>query len=875
MANTQVTWTGNWRLLLGGIVVVALVALSIIVYASSQRMVDMAEALAIEDAGLMNWWFQDQRSTLNARAASLASRVDLEANFGELMAQAGLANHEGYVAWIGADKAVIAENNAGTMQGAPAESKMFAYVPAINQPAADFAHDGTLPYLVTMAPVSSDRGGGVIVVQRPLDDEAMAELADLTGRDVIFYSFDEQRPLSSSNLQLVTDPLGLSSSWIREVATSQQPDAIRATNSQGEFVVGMTAFSDFAGISYSGYVATVEPASQLRGLISQSVFWIAIAVSLLVLSIGCLIVMRHTIRFLQSFRTMEWRQKRAFRWRSVGLLILFLLPALGTGLFIIDRTSEASRALNLRTGQIARHVIFPTFDELSGRITRFASDPNVPTLAAETGEELAEKIRAATSADFSVVMRNGEQIQGGYEDLSEEALAQLEALAPGRPQIVESGKATYLAAAQDLADGSSVVAGIRLDRQAISVSDAVPADLTLLRDDTVLGTSLSDREIEGFTFSPEVVQQLAQTGEVSYLEDLSWYKSKLSAQVLDIGDEFDWRLLVSQRSVTWHNTIRAYQAFGVGVLTAMTVVILILLVTVLNQDKPLLLRRLYTGFGFILPAGIWLVWWQLGPALFTGYLSFHKWSVLNPAKPLVGLHNYRLLWTDEKFWNAMGNTFYYLMQIPISLVLALALALALNRQLRGIKFLRTIYYMPAVTSIVVVALMWQLLYNKDLGIFNYLLSFVGLGPYGWLQSPTMAMPSIMGMEIWLGLGARMLLFLAGLQSISNDYYEAADVDGAGPWPKFRHITVPLLAPTTFFVFTTAIIQSFQVFGPIYVLTSGGPAGATDVAVYRIWFEAWQNLRFGYASAETVILFAFVFIVTALQFRYFGRNVSYG
>lgn len=113
----------------------------------------------------------------------------------------------------------------------------------------------------------------------------------------------------------------------------------------------------------------------------------------------------------------------------------------------------------------------------------------------------------------------------------------------------------------------------------------------------------------------------------------------------------------------------------------------------------------------------------------------------------------------------------------------------------------------------------------------------------------MDMPSIMGMEIWFGLGARMLLFLAGLQSIPNDFYETADVDSANPWSKFRHIMIPLLAPTTFFVFTTAIIQSFQVFGPIYVLTSGGPAGATDVAVYRIYFEAWQKLRFSYASIE--------------------------
>ena len=265
----------------------------------------------------------------------------------------------------------------------------------------------------------------------------------------------------------------------------------------------------------------------------------------------------------------------------------------------------------------------------------------------------------------------------------------------------------------------------------------------------------------------------------------------------------------------------------------------------------------------------------MGPALFAAYLSFHKWSVLSPAKPFVGLHNYRQIWGDTVFWNAMWNTVIYVLQIPLGIALALALALALNRPLKGIRYLRTIYYMPAVTSVVVVSLMWKLLYNKDLGIFNYLLDFVGLGPYGFLQSTSGAMPSIMGMAVWLGLGARMLLFLAGLQSIPNDFYEAADVDGAGRWNKFLHITIPLLAPTTFFVFITSVIGSFQVFGPVYVLTQGGPAGATDVAVHRIYFEAWQNLRFGYASAETVILFAILFAVTVIQFRYFGRNVSYG
>lgn len=875
MNSNHNSGTGRWRLLLLGIIAAALVALGIIAYASSQRIIDMAEVLAIEDAGLMDWWVHDQRATLNVRAASLASRVTVDTDFEELVAQARLADHAGYVAWIGADKTVLGARQAEMEQGDPTSSKMFAYVSAINQPAADFWHDGEVPYLVSMAPVSADQGGGVILIQQPLDDSALAQLAEMTGRDVVFYSFDGAQPLISSNPQLVASPLVLDQSWINEVATSQQPAAIRTTNGQGGQVVSMTAFPDFAGITYSGYLALVEPFSTLSALVSQLLYWIAIAIAVLLLAVGCLLLYRKMSAYLQSFQAMDWRQRRAFRWRSAGLMFLFILPIFLAGWLILDRTTTTSRTLNLRTGQIAKEVVFPTFDEVTERINHFATDPNVPTLKAEAIDALAEKVRMAASADFAIIEHNGEQVQSGFEELEEDIVAQLDTIGERQSGVVSRGKATYFAAKQTLVDGATAVVGVRLDKQADAITDMIPADLTLFRGNEPLSTSLSDREIESFSFTPEVEAELAQNGEVSYVQDLSWYESKLAASKLAISDADDWRLLVSQRSITWHNTIRAYQAFGTGILVLMLLIMGILLATVLNLDKPMLLRRLYTGFGFILPASIWLVWWQLGPALFTGYLSFHKWSVLNPAKPAVGFHNYRLLWNDEKFWNAMGNTFYYLAQIPISLVLALMLALVLNRKLRGIKILRTIYYMPAVTSIVVVALMWQLLYNKDLGIFNYLLDFVGLGPYGWLQSTTMAMPSIMGMAVWLGLGARMLLFLAGLQSISNDFYEAAEVDGAGPWPKFLHITVPLLAPTTFFVFTTAIIQSFQVFGPIYVLTAGGPAGATDVAVYRIWFEAWQNLRFGYASAETVILFAFLFVVTAVQFRYFGRSVSYG
>ncbi|NJN84663.1 MAG: sugar ABC transporter permease [Caldilineaceae bacterium] len=181
---------------------------------------------------------------------------------------------------------------------------------------------------------------------------------------------------------------------------------------------------------------------------------------------------------------------------------------------------------------------------------------------------------------------------------------------------------------------------------------------------------------------------------------MGWNPGRLTAVNLDIPGAEPWRLLISQISVTWSNAVRSYQATGLAAMALVLVMAGLVLLTLLNVDKPLLLRRMFTGYLFILPAVIWLIWWQLGPALFTLYLSFHKWSVLADAKPFVGLYNFQLIWDDDVFWNAMRNTFVYVLEIPIGMALALALALALNRPLRGIRALRTIYYMPAVTSIV-------------------------------------------------------------------------------------------------------------------------------------------------------------------------------
>ena len=856
-------------------------ALAAIILGGQRQLLTLAQGLAQEDATLLNWWHQDQRQQLNAQAAMLAQQTPLtpDADFAQLVASAGLADNPGYIAWIDGDKTVRAELNPAAKIGDPAASKLFAFAPAIGQPAADFWQENGQPFWMSMAPVEPDLGGGNVVVQRPIDEDMVTELAKVTGRDVTFYSYAEQTPLISSNPALISDPPRLTTTWMNEVAAGQLPKAIQTTNGQGGQVVSMFAFPDFAAISYSGYLALVEPVRQISQLLPTGNFWVAALIATLAAGAGALMLQRALSAYLANQRDMPHRARQAAKLRMTLITLAALLPMVLVAGYILVETSNRSAQLDRRTGQIAKDLIMPSVAQTIGRVNQFANAETARSLAPSAAdappELLAQRLRLAHGADFAVVESADAVTQAGVEELNAEVIDALAVIQPGQVGVVQAGKTVLLAGRQNTADGGAAYVGVRMNKLLPSITDQTAADLTLVNGRELVVTTLVEREIETLVFDEAIEKAVEQNGQVSYLQKVGWNPGKLTLFALNIADGNPWRMVIAQTSTTWSNVLRGLQGFGLAMVAAAFVLAGIVLLVLLNVDKPLLLRRLVTGYMFILPAVIWLVWWQLGPALFAGYLSFHKWSVLTPAKPYVGFHNFQQIWHDDVFWNAMKNTFIYVLQIPIGMALALALAMALNRPLRGIKALRTIYYMPAVTSVVVVSLMWKLLYSKDLGIFNYLLSFVGLGPFGFLQSTSMAMPSIMGMSIWLGLGSTMILFLAGLQSIPNDYYEAADVDGAGGWHKFLHITIPLLAPTTFFIFITSIIGSFQVFGPVYVLTQGGPAGATDVAVHRIYFEAWQNLRFGYASAETVILFAILFVVTVIQFRYFGRNVSYG
>ncbi len=260
--------------------------------------------------------------------------------------------------------------------------------------------------------------------------------------------------------------------------------------------------------------------------------------------------------------------------------------------------------------------------------------------------------------------------------------------------------------------------------------------------------------------------------------------------------------------------------------------------------------------------------------------SFVEWNLLTPAK-WVGLANYSKMVSDPEFWRSIRVTLYYtVVSVPLGIVSALALAMVLNQKLRGISIYRTIYFIPVVSSMIAVALMWRWMYNPTSGLLNYVLGtlfdffHLPLTPPDWLQSTTWAMPAIIIMSVWKGLGYNMVLYLAGLQGISAHFYEAAEIDGATAWNKFRHITLPLLTPTTFFVLIMAIIGSFQVFEQAYIMTKGGPARATVTTVYYIYENGFQWYKMGYASSIAWALFLMILVVTMVQWRYQERWVFY-
>lgn len=277
---------------------------------------------------------------------------------------------------------------------------------------------------------------------------------------------------------------------------------------------------------------------------------------------------------------------------------------------------------------------------------------------------------------------------------------------------------------------------------------------------------------------------------------------------------------------------------------------------------------------FLLPSLSGLAVFSLTPIVASLGLTLFDWDLLTPPR-FIGLDNFSELFTSDDFWAALGHTLYFIIgYIPLVLVLALGLALILNQKLRGLMLYRAAFYLPVVSAWVAVALLWKWIFNPKFGLVNYLLGLLGIVGPGWLFDPNWAMPAIILTSVWKDIGFVMVMFLAGLQGIPADYYEAAAIDGADRWQSFWSITRPLLAPTTFFALIISLINSFQVFDQVWIMSGGGPAGATTVLVEQIVKNAFSYSRMGYASALSWVLFLLVFAATAVQMRLQQTWVAY-
>ncbi len=290
--------------------------------------------------------------------------------------------------------------------------------------------------------------------------------------------------------------------------------------------------------------------------------------------------------------------------------------------------------------------------------------------------------------------------------------------------------------------------------------------------------------------------------------------------------------------------------------------------------RPRALSGTLAAWGFLTPAAALLLLFTFGPLLFSLWISLHDWRLVDPAHPFLGLANYRALLSDGAWWSAVRNTGVFTLHVPLAMAVALSLALLTRESRRAVRWARLALFLPSITSVVAIAVVWKWLLNDGYGLANRALGAMGLGPVAWLSSPDIALVSLMVIGVWMVVGYQMVVFQAGLAAIPRVWYDAARVDGAGPWQRFRHITLPGLRHTLFFVLVTSVIGSFQVFGLVYVMTEGGPLGATDVAVYHIYREAWEFLRFGNAAAMSWVLFGVVFAATWLHFRFLERRSAH-
>ncbi len=293
------------------------------------------------------------------------------------------------------------------------------------------------------------------------------------------------------------------------------------------------------------------------------------------------------------------------------------------------------------------------------------------------------------------------------------------------------------------------------------------------------------------------------------------------------------------------------------------------------MTTPITTRSRLTPYAFIAPMMLGLIVFRLGPTAVAVFASFTRWNIRTPPE-WVGFDNYVEMAGSDLFWKVAANSVKFsAMFVPGVMVASLLLAVLLNRSLPGMSFFRAVYFLPWVTTMVAAAFAWRWILATRFGVLNsFLRDTVGIDqPPAWLSDPAWALPALALVSVWKVMGFQMIIFLAGLQAIPSELYEAARVDGAGPYRSFRHVTLPMLAPITFFVFIITLIDSFKTFEVTFALTGGGPNNATETLAFTIYKNAFNFGRMGYASAQAVVLVLFVGILGWLSFWWQRRLVG--
>ena len=288
-------------------------------------------------------------------------------------------------------------------------------------------------------------------------------------------------------------------------------------------------------------------------------------------------------------------------------------------------------------------------------------------------------------------------------------------------------------------------------------------------------------------------------------------------------------------------------------------------------------HRTLIAYSFLLPNLIGFMVFTFVPIAFSLVLSLCDWGAGNTGIKFVGLDNFIQMFTQDKsFWISLKNTLYYtVVTVPVTLLIALLLAILVNKPIKGRTFFRSVFFFPYVASLVAVAVVWMALFNPDKGPVNSILMSLGIAnPPRWAASQTWAMPTIIGLTVWKGMGYYMIVYLAGLQGVNPELYEAAALDGANKWQQFLNVTWPCITPTTFFNLMMLIVATFKSYDIMYITTQGGPGEATKVLAYHIYNSAFVSGKFGYASAVAMVLFVIVACVTLIQFRVEKRFTDY-